>query len=67
MENALRAIHIEVRQKSESEVLILVLMENALRVSGQLQSKFLIMGLNPCFNGKCSQRAENKSNYLSVT
>ena len=49
-------------------VLILVLMENALRASYTSKSKEdWEMCLNPCFNGKCPQRAENKSNYLSVT
>ena len=38
-----------------NEVLILVLMENALRVWKQRQQSVHASSLNPCFNGKCSQ------------
>ena len=52
-----------------SIVLILVVMDNALRacVRKYNYDSMYEFGLNPCFNGKCSQRAENKSDYLSVT
>ncbi len=66
MENALRANEF-LRKLRRALVLILVLMENALRALRSHTLSLLISSLNPCFNGKCSQRAENKSNYLSVT
>ena len=40
--------------KGESKVLILVLMEDALRVKNLLEITTMAIGLNPCSNGRCS-------------
>ena len=42
-----------------SGVLILVLMEDALRDSFSENNVPMIHGLNPCSNGRCSQRLNN--------
>ncbi len=34
-------------------------MDNALRVTKNLMIQMLLPRLNPCFNGKCSQRTIN--------
>ena len=47
-------------------VLILVLMEDTLRVVSGIKNKTVLKSLNPCFNGRYSQRKvkwEN-SNYI---
>ena len=36
-------------------VLILVVMDNALRAKQEKLKTVFFIGLNPCFNGKCSQ------------
>ena len=41
--------------KYEAKVLILVLMENALVQGLRLRERTAKVGLNPCFNGKCTR------------
>ena len=57
MEDALRGgKYIEFSAKLP--VLILVLMEDALRAKEHLLIKLLSNGLNPCSNGRCSKRKD---------
>ena len=42
-----------------ARVLILVLMEDTLRDTTKWQKQQKTMGLNPCFNGRYSQRARH--------
>ena len=53
MEDALRALHQRKNQRNES-VLILVLMEDALRVGVLGRTRLSDACLNPCSNGRCS-------------
>ena len=53
MEDALRELNLS-STVSEQVVLILVLMEDALRGDGQPQVKKPERCLNPCSNGRCS-------------
>ena len=46
------------------KVLILVLMEDTLRVRVSLSVDKAIRGLNPCFNGRYSQRGLKVSFYV---
>ena len=55
MEDTLRGIKKSSGRRSKS-VLILVLMEDTLREHKQCQDLQLMLGLNPCFNGRYSQR-----------
>ena len=63
MEDTLRELLWQVLQKLES-VLILVLMEDTLRVK-KLTIYQISQSLNPCFNGRYSQRLNNNS-YATV-
>ena len=56
MEDTLRVASIALMIKS-STVLILVLMEDTLRVLGGIHCR-VKRSLNPCFNGRYSQRAQ---------
>ena len=58
MEDTLREEKKSLRKKLRN-VLILVLMEDTLRVSVGVASKENRNGLNPCFNGRYSQRARH--------
>ena len=53
MEDTLREKDIE-NERLQARVLILVLMEDTLRVL-QLWQQLTVSGLNPCFNGRYSQ------------
>ena len=46
---------------TDATVLILVLMEDALRESIAALDHYTLIGLNPCSNGRCSARAGNCS------
>ena len=50
----------------EYEVLILVLMEDTLRGQNYDTMDELFAGLNPCFNGRYSQRVEDPKNLLRL-
>ena len=58
MEDTLRAFSERLSNKSLHAVLILVLMEDTLRGSRMLSVARLFRGLNPCFNGRYSQRVD---------
>ena len=58
MEDTLRALTFYTLQ-NEKEVLILVLMEDTLRVHLPQRITMTILRLNPCFNGRYSQRLAN--------
>ena len=55
MEDTLREIHYS-SYSNDSYVLILVLMEDTLRANGGKQQDAFSNSLNPCFNGRYSQR-----------
>ena len=55
MEDTLR-VHIKLRTRKVTGVLILVLMEDTLREFRLIKSTEIEFGLNPCFNGRYSQR-----------
>ena len=57
MEDTLRAFAAFKALVKESKVLILVLMEDTLRDDGSFYSRIQkVKRLNPCFNGRYSQR-----------
>ena len=58
MEDTLRVI-INHKNKDYEKVLILVLMEDTLRGVTIMEKKSIIESLNPCFNGRYSQRQED--------
>ena len=49
----------KVRVEDPKTVLILVLMEDTLRVLFMILNTLAFSGLNPCFNGRYSQRARH--------
>ena len=58
MEDTLR-VHREKQWLCKVQVLILVLMEDTLRVYMFLNQEAFSICLNPCFNGRYSQRARH--------
>ena len=58
MEDTLRVIESLMKNGAKS-VLILVLMEDTLRDCSLLLLSLEMMSLNPCFNGRYSQRARH--------
>ena len=64
MEYALRVQDV-LSNEMEKKVLILVLMEYALRVMAQNAFTILTLSLNPCSNGICSKRANDLGNVLA--
>ena len=65
MEDTLRAIIIAVKY-TRVHVLILVLMEDTLR-DYTLEYFNKVLGLNPCFNGRYSQRAQGGFELIETT
>ena len=64
MEDTLRVIESLIKAGAKS-VLILVLMEDTLRVKDGLAQGISPEGLNPCFNGRYSQRVRLKKKVYS--
>ena len=58
MEDTLRVTSAKTQTLKTSTVLILVLMEDTLRVKVENQAARNNYSLNPCFNGRYSQRAK---------
>ena len=56
MEDTLRVTSAKTQTLRTSTVLILVLMEDTLRDKKKIGSKIQKPSLNPCFNGRYSQR-----------
>ena len=61
MEDALALPSIEMSYTNNRQVLILVLMEDALARSIYGQGDLEVSGLNPCSNGRCTRTPENKA------
>ena len=49
----------KMRITDENGVLILIVMEDALRVEGDFDIKEIELSLNPYCNGRCSQRSRH--------
>ena len=56
MEDTLRVTMVTAGSNPGDYVLILVLMEDTLRVTGYICKDADVKSLNPCFNGRYSQR-----------
>ena len=68
MEDTLR-VQCKDCSKGEIKVLILVLMEDTLRVKKEDTATLELLSLNPCFNGRYSQRIRqtlSKEGYKSL-
>ena len=55
MEDALVQMGRKFQARTDREVLILVLMEDALVLGGQFARRYTSDSLNPCFNGRCTR------------
>ena len=60
MEDTLREQVVNAKVSAKDIVLILVLMEDTLRVPDGFTFKYLKVSLNPCFKGRYSQRLRYK-------
>ncbi len=58
MEDALRELIVKTQYKISYRVLILILMEDALRVTNKVMKKFKECCLNPYSDGRCSKSAQ---------
>ena len=66
MEDALRGFGLFTFTDDGKRVLILVLMEDALRGADYDSSARPTASLNPCSNGRCSARSNNIANVVVV-
>ena len=66
MEDTLRVLLNFSYYREKPLVLILVLMEDTLRVREHLSKDAYKNGLNPCFNGRYSQRQRSESTFQKV-